>query len=189
MSSVCSSLSRAPATGDAICDAVLRGDDPTSLRAGTEQLSLALASYPGVGNVADDWPYGRDEVIFLLTPAGRALGLSAETVGRQLRSAYSGARVQVFHEDDAELEVNVMLPNHERRDLSLLGQFPIRTPNGDFVPLASVADLVTTRGIDTIRHTDGQMSVRVSADVDEELNTAFAVVDDVQNNVSIRLAG
>ena len=162
---------------------VLRGDSLSSLKSGAEALALALSAYPGLSNVTDDLPYGREQIIFSLTPTGRALGLTSDAVGGQLRSAYSGARVQIFNQDDAELEVTVMLPNDERGDLYRLQQFPIRTPSGEFVPLANVAELANKRGIDTIRHTDGQMSIRLSADVDEEVANAMAVVEDVEENI------
>ncbi len=162
---------------------VLRGDDLEGLKQGAEELAAALNAYPGVSNVIDNLPYGKDQIIFELEPAGRAIGLDAESVGAQLRAAYSGSRVQIFNEDDSELEVRVMLPDAERDDLGRLRQFPVRTPTGEFVPLGSVADLYSRRGIDLIRHTDGQMAVTVSADVDPEVANAMAITGRIQEDV------
>jgi hypothetical protein len=33
-----------------------------------------------------------------MTPAGAFLGLTADSIGRQLRAAYSGSRVQIFND-------------------------------------------------------------------------------------------
>jgi multidrug efflux pump subunit AcrB len=135
-----------------------------------------------VSNVTDDLPYGREQIIFKIAPQGRSLGLTAESIGRQLRAAYSGQRVQIFNQNDAELEVRVMLPDAERNDLGRLQQFPIKTPTGGFVPLSSVAELYNRRGIDVIRHSDTKMAVRISAMVDSEVNNAMAIVADVEEN-------
>jgi multidrug efflux pump subunit AcrB len=161
---------------------VLRGADIESLKAGADELTQILSSYDGVSNVTDDLPYGKDQLIFELTPTGRALGLTSEQLGAQLYAAYSGRRVQIFNQNEAELEVRVMLPDAERDNLSSLNAFPVRTPGGEFVPLANVAHLYTRRGIDTIRHHNGALAVRIFADVDPEVNNAIGIVADVKEH-------
>ena len=69
---------------------VLRGENVPELKRASEELQDALLAYPGVSNVYDDLPYGRDQIIYSLTPAGKALGLSSASLGRQLRAAYNG---------------------------------------------------------------------------------------------------
>ncbi|MGI9324349.1 MAG: efflux RND transporter permease subunit [Pseudomonadales bacterium] len=162
---------------------VLKGDELSTLKSGAEALAAALARFPGVSNVNDNLPYGKEQVIFSVLPAGLSLGLSASEVGAQLRAAYSGQRVQIFNEAEAELEVRVQLPDNERSDLSRLRQFPIATGNGSFVPLGNVADLQNRRGIDLIRHANGQMAVAVSADVDSEVTNALSLLNELKVEV------
>jgi multidrug efflux pump subunit AcrB len=162
---------------------VLSGEDIDSLKRGAEELSEALSVYPGVSNVLDNLPYGKEQIIFELTANGRALGLTTENVGRQLRAAYSGSRVQIFNENDSELEVRVMLPDAERESISQLQQFPIKTPTGSFVPLSNVAVLYNRRGIDIIRHRDTRLAVSVNANVDPEVGNAIAITNDVRDTV------
>lgn len=161
---------------------ILRGNDTEKLKQGAEDLSTILSSYPGISNVTDNLPYGKDQIIFEMTPSGRALGLTAERIGSQLRAAYSGERVQIFNELDNELEVRVMLPDHERESLGSLQKFPVRTADGTYVPLANVAVLYSRRGIDVIRHSDAQQAVAVSADVNEAVNNAMSIVSDIEDN-------
>ncbi len=161
---------------------ILRGTAIDKLKQGAEELSALLASYPGVTNVTDNLPYGKEQIIFEMTPRGRTLGLTADSIGAQLRSAYSGTRVQIFNEEDSELEVRVMLPDAERDSLGALQKFPVRTADGSFVPLASVAALYNRRGIDVIRHSDTQLAVAISADVNEDVNNAISIVSDIENN-------
>ena len=159
---------------------VLRGHDIPTLKRASEDLQRALASYQGVSNIYDDLPYGRDQIMFSLTPAGKSLGLTAESLGRQLRAAYSGRRVRVLNDNDSELEVLVMLPDKERDNLASLKQFPVQTPAGQMVPLGMVANLSDRRGIDVINHNDGEMSVVVSASVNSKVNNTQKVLADVK---------
>ena len=52
---------------------ILRGQDIPTLKQASEELQLALTGYDGVSNVFDDLPYGRDQIVFALNPAGKAL--------------------------------------------------------------------------------------------------------------------
>ncbi|MDA1076891.1 MAG: efflux RND transporter permease subunit, partial [Proteobacteria bacterium] len=166
--------------GQADITLVLRGQDINSLKEGAEALSDLLGAYPGVSNVVDNLPYGREQIIFRITPTGRALGLTPAAIGSQLRAAYDGTRVQILNENLSELEVRVMLPDDERDHLGRLQQFPIRTLDGEIIPLTNAAQLYSRRGIDLIRHSNTQMAVQVSADVDSNINNAMAIIKDLK---------
>lgn len=155
---------------------VLRGDDLNNLKQASEELQMVLGGYDGVSNIHDNLPYGKDQMIFSLTPQGKSLGLTTAALGQQLRAAYYGSRVQIFNQDNAELEVMLMLPDEERDHIVSLNQFPVRTPAGEIVPLRMVAELTTRRGIDVINHNGGSMSVMVSASVDSRQNNAERVL-------------
>ena len=167
--------------GEPSISMVLRGDDAGNLKAGAIELAGVLASYPGVSNVSDDLPYGKEQLIFKMTPAGKTLGLTPEEIGRQLRAGYAGRRVQIFNENNAELEVRVLATDIERERVSYLAQYPIKTRNDGWVPLSSVADLTPRRGIDIIRHQNGELAIRVSADVDSSANNALTIISDIED--------
>ncbi|MEE9253476.1 MAG: efflux RND transporter permease subunit, partial [Pseudomonadales bacterium] len=161
---------------------VLRGKDVPTLKQASEELGDALAGYEGVSNVIDDLPYGREQLIFALTPQGRALGLTTSSVGRQLRAGYNGERIQIFNQNETELEVRVMLPDDERDNLASLKQFPVRAPAGTMVPLGTVASLSQRRGIDLIQHNNTELAVRVSANVDPDQNSSFTITNHLREN-------
>jgi multidrug efflux pump subunit AcrB len=155
---------------------VLRGQDIPTLKQAAEELSDALAGYEGVSNIFDDLPYGKDQIVFSITPLGKSLGLTTESLGRQLRAAYNGSRVQIFNQNDVEIEVLVMLPDDERDELASLKRFPIKTPGGQLAALGMVAELSNRRGIDTINHNNGFLSVIVNATVDPEINNTQKII-------------
>ena len=161
---------------------VLRGNDIPTLKRAADDLGDALASYEGVSNIFDDLPYGKDQIVFSITPSGKSLGITTQSLGRQLRAAYNGRIVQIFNQDDVELEVTVMLPDAERENLSSLKRFPVQTPAGEWVALGLVAELSNRRGIDVINHNNGFLSVNVSASVDSEVNNTQRILAHLEKN-------
>ncbi len=159
------------------------GADVATLKAAAEELAAQIATYPGVTGVFDDLPYGKEQWIISLTTEGRALGLTSSDVGRQLRAAFEGYRVQLFTENDAELDVRVSLPKAERDQLGTLHQLPIATPAGEALPLLSVADISSRRGIDRINHRSALKSVNVYAHIDTNINTAMAIIESLEEEI------
>ncbi|AGA89391.1 cation/multidrug efflux pump [Thioflavicoccus mobilis 8321] len=150
----------------------LTGVDAERLKAAAVELAATLASIDGVLEVEDDMAYGREQLIYSVSPAGQALGLTVADLGRQLRTAFDGQLVQIFQDGPDEVEVRVRLPDAERATLASLQRLNVRTPDGELVPLAAVADWDSRRGFEVLRHADGRLAVEVTADVDTAVTTA-----------------
>ena len=159
------------------------GDNAEALKAAADDLAAVMRTMPGVNNVHDDLPYGRDQWVFRLTPEGRALGLTATEVGRQVRTAFEGERVQLFTQGDTELEVRVSLPRADRHRLTTLARLPVTVPGGELLPLASVANIESRRGIDKINHVNGIQTVAIRAYPDKSVTTADAVIKELEAEV------
>ena len=168
-------------------DIRLSGDDADTLKAAAVELAQAMTGIAGVSAVTDDMPYGPQQLIYELTPQGRALGLTVDTVGGQLRAAYDGRIAQIFQDGDDEVEVRVMLPDRERHRIASLDALNVTLADGSSVPLRTVLDLDSRRGFEVLRHTDGRLSLRVSGDVDPALNNANTVIAALEADVLPRL--
>ncbi|EXJ16356.1 efflux RND transporter permease subunit [Imhoffiella purpurea] len=166
----------------------LTGDDAMRLKSAALELAQSLESVPGVSDMVDDMPYGREQLIYRLTPAGQALGLTTESLGRQLRAAFDGYLAQLVQVGQDELEVRVLLPRGERTRLSALEQLLIRAPDGQFVPLSTVSAWETRRGFEALRHSAGRLAVEVSADIDRALATPDNVREAISRELLPRLA-
>ena len=156
-------------------DVRLIGGDPHRVKAAALQLAEAIKAVPGTSAVDDDLPYGREQLIYELTPAGTALGLSIASLGQQLRTAYQGRVVQQFQDGADEVEVRVELPQRQQQRLRSLDELPIRLPEGGFAPLASVARWSYKQGFETLRHAGGRLSANVSANVDAAVTSVDAI--------------
>jgi len=158
----------------------LTGSTAHQLKAAALDLAQTLETIAGVSAIDDDLPYGREQLIYELSPAGEALGLSITDIGRQLRAAYDGIILQRFQQGADEVEVRLQLPDSEQRRLDSLLHLPIRLPDGNFVSLESVANWRSAQGFETLRHFNGQLSVDVSADVNAALNNTAEIVADLK---------
>jgi multidrug efflux pump subunit AcrB len=127
------------------------GSNTAQLKAAALELASTLSTIRGVSGISDDMPFGQEQLIYRLSAEGRALGLTVEDVGRQLRAAYDGRVAQIFQDGDDEIEVRVVLPDRERYNLASLGDLEIMT-----------------------------LSVHVSAAVDPALNNSNDVIADLE---------
>ena len=161
----------------------LTGRDALTLKQAALEMASSLETIPGMYGVEDDMPFGREQLIYELTPAGEALGLTTAELGRQLRTAFEGRLVQIFQDGPDEVEVRVQLPEQERDLLSTLGRVNIRTASGDFLPLMSVARWHAQQGFQAVRHADGQLAVEVSGEVDASVSNANRVLAALEESV------
>ncbi len=166
----------------------LTGADAASLKAAALALTEVLNDYAGVSAVEDDMPFGREQLIYRLTPEGRAAGLTVEAVGRQLRAAFDGRIAQIYQDGLDEIEVRVVLPDHERHRMTSLERFAIILPDGRGLPFGTVAELASRQGFEALRHADGRLAVNVFGDVDRTQNNAGRVIASLQENVLPELA-
>ncbi|WP_163834396.1 efflux RND transporter permease subunit [Spartinivicinus ruber] len=161
----------------------LIGTDVIGLKEAALKLQQAIKNYAGVSNVEDDLPYGREQLIYKLTPMGQSLGLTIEDIGKRLRSALDGEIVQIFHDSNEEIEVRIELPASQRDYLTPLLQLPIVLPNGNTALLANVVSFDTRQGIDTLNRVDGELAVLVSSDVDENTTNANDITAELEVSV------
>jgi multidrug efflux pump subunit AcrB len=148
-------------------DIVVRmgGRDAATLKQAALELQTTLRQIPGVYGIQDDMPYGREQWLFALTPAGQALGFTVDELSRQLRAALDGRLVQLFQDGPDEMEVRLSLPAEERASLALLDRMSVRAPSGEWVPLATVARWRTHQGFEALRHAETELAVEVLAAV------------------------
>jgi len=155
-------------------DIQLSGGSPTVLKKAALELRQLLARYPGVSGIADDLPYGKQEVILEITPRGSALGFTTASVGRQVRNAFEGAIAKRFARGDEEITIRVRQGNSGTGSQSLRTLF-VRSPQGVEVPLSEVVNLRDKAGFSLIQRREGKTSVAVTADIDAEVTTSIVV--------------
>lgn len=158
-----------------------------TLKKAAEDLKKILAGYTGVSAIEDDLPYGKQELVFELTPRGTALGFTGESVGRQVRNAFEGAIATRFARGDEEITVRVMR-TQEIEGYGALRNFYLTTPDGKRVPLLDVVSLKERRTFSLIQRRDGVRTVAVTADLDTKVTTTGRIVEQLEKSVMPALA-
>jgi multidrug efflux pump subunit AcrB len=155
---------------------LLGGSSVDDLKQAALTVRDLLARLPGVSQIDDDLAYGKQEVIVELTPRGRALGFTTESVGRQLRDAFEGRIAKRFARGDEEVDVVVSLTEAAEANL-VLTEFPLRSPTGQEVLLSEIVTLREDRGFASIQREDGVRQVSITAELDESQILLEQVID------------
>ena len=122
-----------------------------------------------------------------VTPRGRALGFTSESVGRQVRHAFEGAIARRFASGDEEVVVRVQLPRDEITAETLRG-LTLRGAGGAEVALSQIVSLREDRGFAIIRRADGVREVAVTAEVDEAVGNPTELVAALEASVMPEIA-
>jgi multidrug efflux pump subunit AcrB len=166
----------------------LTGNTPEILKLAALDFANSLRTVPGVSDIEDDMPYGHNQLIYSLTPAGEVLGLTVADLGQQLRTAFDGKLIQLFQDGLDEVEVRVKLPETQRNTLSALNQLEIRLSDGSSAPLQNVAQWQPKRGFEILRHAEGKLAVEISAEINPKLNNAELIIESLEQQVMPELA-
>ncbi len=156
-------------------DVRLSGENAADLKAAAVEVKALLARYPGVSDIEDNLPYGKQEAILEVNTRGRSLGFDTATVGRQVRNAFEGAIAKRFPRGDEEVVVRVQYPRGAI-DIAALNELYVRGPDGAEVPLDEVVDRRDAQGFAIINRQDGVRQLAVFAEVEQAIMTSNEVL-------------
>jgi len=165
----------------------LASADFDQLLVAVDRLKKEIAGYPGTSDIQDSFKEGKLEMRMDLKPQARVLGLTMTDLARQVRSGFYGAEALRVQRGSDDARVMVRYPADERRTLGDIEQMRIRTPAGDEVPFAYVADVSLGYGYAAIQRSDGQRIVTVTADLDSKIGNAEEINADLQSRFLPRL--
>ncbi|MGB2182000.1 MAG: efflux RND transporter permease subunit, partial [Pseudomonadales bacterium] len=164
-------------------EANISGASATTLKEVSLSLQNSLKSFAGVQNIDDNLPFGMEQYVYSLTPQAKTMGLTSSDIGRQLRNAFDGVKVQSFFEGSEEIDVRLMLSDTNRDNINALYGFPIILNDGTTVPLLELVEFTSRRGIDKFSSQNGKLLVTVKADVDIGTTNANEVIDKLKEDI------
>ena len=162
--------------------------DPERLTSVADTLMERLRAFDGVFDVRADQDQGLREIQLDLRPGARTMGLTLDVLARQVRSAFFGNEAVRVQRGREEVPVYVRLPEEERNSITDVEEYLVRTPMGGEVPLGRVASMRLGSSPTTIRRTDGERVIAVTADVDREVVTGGEVTEQLAASVLPQLA-
>lgn len=169
------SLGGGPPVGKPV-DVRIRGENAPAVTAAVDAALLHLEARPGVSGVRTDGGRGADSFEVQVDPARAArVGLREGQVARAMRAALDGSVALEMQIDSWTAEVRVALPEPSAR--TDVQDLPLRVGDRGSVRLRQVADVARRAGVGRVARVDGARSVRVVAELDDEVSTATAEQD------------
>jgi len=166
-------------SGKAI-DIRLMGDNFDQLSKASFELQAWLAGYDGVDNIFDDLRPGKPEFSLTLKEGALSLGIDAQTIASQMRSAFQGTKVLETNVGLNTFEVTVKLDAASRDEYLDFDSFSIIHPiTKAIIPLSSVANIEPTRGYARISRVNNQRTITVYGDIDVDKNNTKKVLADI----------
>lgn len=165
----------------------LRARDDEVLNAAGEALKTALNQNAAISGVSDNLTPGQPQLYLALTSQGRALGMTTEQLAQQLYQAFSGQITQRYQRGSDEIEVKVRYPESDRQSAAQVLAARIRTPEGQVIPVASVARAEFGFTRDSITRIDGQRAVYIAADVDKDQMSTTDLVAQLRAGIATEL--
>ena len=161
---------------------MLTAQDVSQIKPAAQVLKDALRNVPGLNAVSDDTPYGKEEVIFNLTPLGRSLNVDIQEVANQLNFALDGFKVQSFTEGVDEIDLKVKMADFDSSNI--FSTMYLRLSNGEYVPLRDIITWETSQGFETILHQYGRPAIVVSADLNPNAPVSVnAILNELEEGV------
>ena len=130
-----------------------------------------LTGYEGISTAWADINFRSDELVVSLKPRAIELGLTQQSLARQIRQAFYGEQAQRVLQDVDDIRVMVRLPEDERESLYTFERIKIRTPRGADVPLTTVADVHFAKAPTFVERNDRAEIIRIGAQpIDETVD-------------------
>ena len=155
------------------------GDDFDAMNRTAEQIAGILRRTRGAADVKVEQTTGLPMLdIRVNRDAMARLGVSAQDVQDIVTATIGGRQSGMIFEGDRRFPVVIRMSEAQRADITMLSQLQVPTPDGQFVPLASVADIRVVDGPNQISRENGKRRVVVQANV--RGRDVAGVVEDAQ---------
>lgn len=158
----------------------LSGDSTVILNALGDDVARAIATIDGLKDVRSDAESGDREVrVHIDRDRAAAVGLTAGQIAQSVSIAMRGENLREFRGELGEVEVRLAFRDDDKQSVEQLANLPLYTPDGRRITLGSVASLRIGWAPATIRRTDRQTAVILSATLEDE-----TTMDDLRPKVT-----
>ena len=154
----------------------VKGEQFELLEKIANSLKEKLHQIDGVYDIRDDFVTGKSE-IRLRVKEDRAYqyGLNIFQIAYNVRNALEGNITTTYRDADESVDVIVKYNSDDLGTIANLEELLIPTPNGTMIPLRDVAEAQEEGGYSEIRRFENERAITVSAAVDNDKTSAFAV--------------
>jgi multidrug efflux pump len=158
-----------PPTGPPV-NLEISGEDILVLGELSHRIKSTIKDIPGLVDLKDNFVRGKPEIVVRVDKEKSALmGLDTYTIAYTVKAAINGVKVGVFREGKEEYDIIARLPAKDRESVEGLKRITVSGPNGEPIPLTSLAEITLTSGVGAIQRLDQKRVVTLSGDVSGRL--------------------
>ncbi len=157
----------------------ISGDSTEVLNELAIDVARSLETVSGLKDVTTDGESGNREIRVTIDRVRAAnVGLSAAQIAQSVSIAMRGENLREFRGQSGEIAMRLAFRDNDKQSIEQLANLPLYTPEGRRITLGAVASLHVGHSPDTIRRTDRQTAVVLSANLEDEVTA-----DDVRPRV------
>tara|TARA_R110002049_G_scaffold54869_41_gene152555 strand:- start:66 stop:3152 length:3087 start_codon:yes stop_codon:yes gene_type:complete len=162
----------------------ISGDSTEVLNGLGTEIIRTLSSVEGLRDVRSDGDAGEKEIqVTIDRDRAASAGMTAASISDAISIAMRGENLREFRGDMGEVAVRLAFRENDRQSIEQLADLPLFTPDGRRVALGSVADLRISHSPATIRRTDRQTAVILSANLEDDYS-----LEDVKPRVTAMMS-
>lgn len=144
----------------------LSGPDHAALRELADEVVVEISTIDGVYHPESSATEGVPQMIIQIDENRAAMyGLLEQQIMSQMQLYFSGQVATIFREAGNELDVTLLYPEDDRKEISDVEDMKIHTPTGATIALSEVAELKEVQGPASLLRQNQQPQVNVSSDV------------------------
>lgn len=132
-----------------------------------------LSKQAGVSNIEDNEGEGKRRVDFKLNyDLISELGLTPYQVAETIRMSYDGLVATTLQREGEEIDFRVQLTEDSRSRIDTIRSLTVQNASGKLIPLNQLIHLVEQDDVQVYNHEDGERSITIYGDVDDEIITS-----------------
>jgi HAE1 family hydrophobic/amphiphilic exporter-1 len=149
----------------------ISGDSTSRLNELAIDVVRTLSAVTGLKDVRSDAEIGEREVqVSIDRSRAASVGLTAQEISGSIAIAMRGQNLREFRGEMGEVAVRLAFRENDRQSIEQLADLPLYTPEGRRITLGSVANFRIGYAPDTIRRTDRQTSVILTANLEDDFS-------------------
>ncbi len=157
----------------------ISGDSTEILNDLAIDIARSLETVEGLKDVISDGDSGNKEIRVNIDRVRAAnVGLSAQAIAQSVSIAMRGENLREYRDRSGEIAIRLAFRENDKQSIEQLANLPLYTPEGRRITLGTVASLHVGRSPDSIRRTDRQTAVILSANLENDVS-----IDDVRPRV------
>jgi len=143
---------------------VVTGSDLDSVMAYAEEARAVLAKIPGAAETKLSVESGNPEIsVEVDRDKMTALGLSLQTVGGTMQTAFNGNTDGKFRQGEYEYDINIRFEDYDRKNADDVKNLYFANKDGDLIKLSQFAEVKEGSGPSQLERRDKSTSVKVQS--------------------------